>query len=208
MQVEFFFDCSSPWTYLAFDRVGDLCGEQGAELVYRPILVGGVFNEVNSSVYESRINPVPAKARYFSDDLQLWARYQGLSISWPPEVFPVNSAKAMRGAFLALQHNCLESYVRRVFELYWGSEMDISQLDVLVQALEGLPIQIDEFSEYVVSDAARTLLRENTTELIQRGGFGSPSIFVQGQMLFGNDRMELLSAFLAGKLKKTPQSVT
>ena len=94
--LEFFFDCSSPWTYLAFERVEGVCAETGAELVWRPILVGGVFNEVNPSVYEQRSNPVPAKARYYAKDLRDWCRYQGLDIGQPP-VFPVNSVKAMRG---------------------------------------------------------------------------------------------------------------
>lgn len=199
MRVEFFFDCSSPWTYLAFDRIGPLCREYGTELVYRPILVGGVFNEVNQSVYENRANPVPVKARYFRDDLQLWARYQGLQISWP-EVFPVNSVKAMRGAFLALQHECLEAYARRVFELYWGEGRDISQPEVLSEALQGLPLQEEGFMQYINSDPARALLRDTTAELIRRGGFGSPSIFIGERMLFGNDRMELVRAILAKEL--------
>ncbi|MBF2755761.1 MAG: 2-hydroxychromene-2-carboxylate isomerase [Gammaproteobacteria bacterium AqS3] len=198
MRVDFFFDCSSPWTYLAFDRIGPLCRELRADLVYRPVLVGGVFNQVNRSVYESRQNPVPAKARYFRDDLQLWADYQGLKISWP-EVFPVNSVKAMRGAFLAIERGCLEPYARRVFELYWGQARDISQEDVLLEALTELPIQETEFLAWCGSDEARRQLRDNTQELIDRGGFGSPTMLLDGRtMLFGNDRMELLRALISG----------
>jgi len=58
-----------------------------------------VFNQVNPSVYENRANPVPAKARYYSKDLRDWAHYVGVAIGQPP-VFPVNSVKAMRGAFV------------------------------------------------------------------------------------------------------------
>ena len=82
-RLEFFFDCSSPWTYLAFHRIEDICRETGAELVWRPILVGGVFNAVNASVYEQRANPVPAKARYYAKDLRDWARSYGLRIGQP-----------------------------------------------------------------------------------------------------------------------------
>ncbi len=64
-RLEFFFDCSSPWTYLAFHRIEELCAEAQAELSWRPILVGGVFNTVNPSVYEQRSKPVPVKARYY-----------------------------------------------------------------------------------------------------------------------------------------------
>ena len=94
--IEFFFDVSSPWTWLGFEGVQPLAADLGEEIVWRPILVGGVFNAVNGSVYEMRAKPVPAKARYMVKDLGDWARVQGLEIRFPPKVFPVNSVKAMR----------------------------------------------------------------------------------------------------------------
>ena len=101
-KVEFFYDYSSPWTYLAFTRIEELCRGRGAELEWRPILVGGIFNTVNPSVYESRERPVPAKARYMAKDLKDWADYYGLTIRFPPAVFPMNSVKSLRGALVAL----------------------------------------------------------------------------------------------------------
>ena len=95
--IEFFFDCSSPWTYLAFHNIQPLAKELGVEISWRPILVGGIFNTVNPSVYASRETPVPLKARYMKKDLADWARSAGLAIKMPPTVFPVNSVKAMRG---------------------------------------------------------------------------------------------------------------
>src|SRR6201996_750123 len=67
--IEFFFDCSSPWTYLAWHNIQPLAKEFGAEIVWRPILVGGIFNTVNPSVYAQREKPVPLKARYMKKDL-------------------------------------------------------------------------------------------------------------------------------------------
>ncbi len=191
-RLEFFFDCSSPWTYLAFHRIEDICRESRAELVWRPILVGGVFNSVNSSVYEQRSNPVPAKARYYAKDLRDWARSYGLRIGQPP-VFPVNSVKAMRGAFFALERGVLPGYVRGVFEAYWGDLQDISQDAVLepIATRAGLPA--GEFFARIASQEYKARLRENTDELIARGGFGSPTMFVNGSdMYFGNDRLELV----------------
>ena len=98
--IEFFFDCSSPWTYLAFHNVQPLAAELGAAIRWRPILVGGVFNSVNPSVYFARDDPVPAKQAYQLKDMQDWARHAGLTIKFPPSVFPVNSVKAMRGCIL------------------------------------------------------------------------------------------------------------
>ncbi len=82
-KLEFFYDCSSPWTYLAFTKIEDLARRHDAQLIWRPILVGGLFNTVNPSVYENRAKPVPAKARYYVKDLADWARFYGLKIGNP-----------------------------------------------------------------------------------------------------------------------------
>ena len=84
--VEFFFDVSSPWTYLAFHNVLLMAEEAKATVIWKPILVDGVFNSVNPSVYASRDNPVPAKRDYLLKDLQDWARAAGLTINFPPSV--------------------------------------------------------------------------------------------------------------------------
>ena len=85
--VEFFYDYSSPWTYLAFTKIEGLCRKYNAELQWRPFLVGGVFNTVNPSVYEFREKGVPAKQRYTAKDMSDWARYYGLKIIMPPPFF-------------------------------------------------------------------------------------------------------------------------
>jgi 2-hydroxychromene-2-carboxylate isomerase len=194
--LEFFFDCSSPWTYLAFENVQRLRQRIAFTIAWKPILVGGIFNTVNASVYENRANPVPVKARYYQKDLRDWARYTGITIGSPP-VFPVNSVKAMRGAFVALEHNCLEAYARRVFQRYWGDLADISQEPVLreIVAASGLPV--DEFFDKIASAPYKDRLRDNTDEVIKRGGFGSPTMFVdRDDMYFGNDRLILVEAAL------------
>ncbi len=195
-RLEFFFDCSSPWTYLAFHRIEEVAAEADAELVWRPILVGGVFNAVNPSVYESRERPVPAKARYMRKDLQDWARLYGLRIDWPP-VFPVNSVRAMRGVFVAEAHGCVPEYVRAVFERYWGDLQDISQEGVLEGIARGVGLDVAEFFAAIATPGLKQRLRDNTDELIARGGFGSPTMFVDGDDLyFGNDRLPLVRAAL------------
>lgn len=194
--LEFFFDCSSPWTYLAFEGVQKLKSRIDFQIVWRPILVGGVFNQVNPSVYENRAKPVPAKSRYYQKDLQDWAHYVGISIGQPP-VFPVNSVKAMRGAFVAIEHDCLEAYARRVFHRYWGDLADISQDDVLTGIVSACGLPVEEFFSKINTPTYKDRLRINTEELINRGGFGSPTMFLDGDdMYFGNDRLQLIEAKL------------
>jgi 2-hydroxychromene-2-carboxylate isomerase len=191
-RLEFFFDCSSPWTYLAFHRIEGLAMETNAALEWRPFLVGGVFNTVNRSVYEQRERPVPAKARYYLKDLQDWARHYGLRIGSPP-VFPVNSVKAMRGCFVALEARCLPAYARAVFETYWGDLEDISQDAVLDRIVRRVGLDPADFFVKITAQAYKDQLRATTDELIARGGFGSPTMFVDGDdMYFGNDRLVLV----------------
>jgi 2-hydroxychromene-2-carboxylate isomerase len=198
-RLEFFFDCSSPWTYLAFHRVEDLAAEAGARLVWRPILVGGVFNAVNQSVYEQRSKPVAPKLRYYRKDLGDWARSYGLRIGSPP-VFPVNSVKAMRGAIVAQEAGRISPYARALFEAYWGDLLDISQDVVLGDLAERVGLDRDAFFEKIRLIDTKQKLRANTDELIERGGFGSPTFFVDGgDMYFGNDRLPLVREALMAR---------
>jgi 2-hydroxychromene-2-carboxylate isomerase len=193
--IEFFFDCSSPWTYLAFHNIQPMAVELGVEIAWRPILVGGVFNTVNPSVYASRDNPVPVKAAYMRKDLADWARAAGLTIVFPPRVFPVNSVKAMRGCALLEPDGKLVAFARAVFAAYWGEDEDISQDEVLAQICARTGVDPGYFFSGIGGQAIKDRLRANTEELIRRGGFGSPTIFVdRNDMYFGNDRLFLVRA--------------
>ncbi len=195
--LEFFFDCSSPWTYLAFSRIEALVARTGAQIEWRPILVGGVFNKVNMELYEMRANPHPVKAVYGRKDLQDWAKFCGVRIGWP-KVFPVRAVDCMRGAIVAQDAGVLPAYARAVFEAYWGDLKDVSQAPVLVEICQRVGLDPDEFFRRIPMDDVKNRLRENTEDVIRRGGFGSPTMFVNGaDMYFGNDRLPLVEMALA-----------
>lgn len=191
--IDVYFDCSSPWTWLGFESVQELAAELDVPIAWRPILVGGVFNAVNGSVYESRRNPVPAKARYMLKDLGDWARLQGLEIRFPPAVFPVNSVKVMRGCCW-LGQGCVP-FARAAFRAYWSRGEDISQDGVVAAAAEEAGVDPAALFAAIATDAVKEQLRANTDALIALGGFGSPTMVVGGDDLyFGNDRMPLVRA--------------
>ena len=191
--IEFFFDVSSPWTWLGFEGVQRLAAELEVPIAWRPILVGGVFNAANGSVYEARAKPVPAKARYMLKDLADWARMEGLEIRFPPRVFPVNSVKAMR-ACCWLGQDCVP-FARAAFRAYWSEDRDISQDAEIAALAVSVGIDPDALFAAVAQDAVKAMLRANTDELVARGGFGSPTMFVGGDdMYFGNDRLPLVRA--------------
>ena len=191
--IEFFFDCSSPWTWLAFHNIQPMARELGVEIRWRPVLVGGIFNAVNPSAYEFRERGVPAKKAYLVKDLQDWARLAGLEIAFPPKVFPVNSVKAMRGCILLEPEGRLVPFAAAVFEAYWTRGEDISQDDVLARLCEGVGVEPRRFLAGIADPRVKDQLKANTDEVIARGGFGSPTIFVGGDdMYFGNDRLALV----------------
>jgi 2-hydroxychromene-2-carboxylate isomerase len=189
--IEFFFDCSSPWTYLAFHNIQPLAKEFGVEISWQPILVGGIFNTINPEVYARRDNPVPAKANYLKKDVADWARSAGLAIKMRPTVFPVNSVKAMRGC--VWMGKDVVPFARAVFEIYWGEDQDISQDAVLAEVCKRVGLDSQKFFAGIGEQATKDQLKANTDEVMARGGFGSPTIFVdKSDMYFGNDRLPLI----------------
>jgi len=197
--IEFYFDCASPWTYLAFREILPLSQRHSLEIIWKPILVGGVFNSVNKDVYEFRKKPNLLKYKYSLDDLHLWSRVRGISISFP-EIFPINSVKAMRGCLYANNENKLVEFANNIFQAYWGDGRDISKEDLLLDIANKTNLDFKEFQRFIRSQEAKDLLIENTDELIRRGGFGSPTFFYNDNMFFGNDRISLLEELLMKKI--------
>lgn len=199
--LDFFFDVSSPWTYLAFHNVQPLAAELHVPITWRPILVGGVFNAVNPSVYEARANPVPAKARWHMKSMQDWARLAGLTIKFPPSVFPVNSVAVMR-MLCALEaenshNNSLVALATAAFEAYWSRDEDIAQESVQRAVCTRAGLDADALIAASKAPEWKERLRANTEELVARGGFGSPTLFVNGtDFYFGNDALPLVRAAL------------
>jgi len=190
--IEFFFDCSSPWTYLAFHNIQPLAAELNEPIEWTPILVGGIFNSVNPSVYAMREQPVPSKMNYMAKDLQDWAKLADLKICMPPKVFPVNSVKAMRACLWLAPQGKLVPFATAVFEAYWSREEDISQDDVLISICEPLGIDSKALLTGISQKEIKEQLKSNTEEAIKRGAFGSPTLFLGDDMYFGNDRLPLL----------------
>lgn len=197
-QLEFFYDCSSPWTYFAYTRIIPLMDNLGLPIHWRPILVGGVFNAVNQQVYAAREamftdNDNKRRLDYYLKDMQDWAELCGVAARMPPG-HPINSVKAMRGAFFAQEQGLLVPYSTAVFEAYWESDNpDISRDEVLASLCEQVGLDAEGFFKAINDQQYKDLLRQNTDELVERGGYGSPTIFINGDdMYFGNDRLPLV----------------
>lgn len=192
-EVECFFDLSSPWTYFAVHSLDELRRELGVTIDWRPHLVGGVFNAVNPSVHNSREKPVVPKQNYNKKDQQDWARFLGIRMHYRPSVFPVNAVKVMRICCELEGSDKLFPFMMATFDAYWGDDKDISQVPVITEILEKVGLDPNAVLAGIEQQVVKDKLRNNTDELIKRGGFGSPTIFVGGDdMYFGNDRMPLI----------------
>jgi 2-hydroxychromene-2-carboxylate isomerase len=164
---------------------------------WRPILVGGVFNAVNQQVYSAREAMFSAESsqrlNYYLKDLDDWSRLCGVQVRMP-RGHPISSVKAMRGAFFAEEQGRLVEYSKAVFATYWsGSNPDISSDEVLVGICHQAGIDVEGYFNAISNQQYKDLLRENTDELIARGGYGSPTMYINGDdMYFGNDRLPLV----------------
>lgn len=197
-RLEFFFDLSSPWTYLAFTNVQAIIARSGAAATFRPILVGGVFNAVNQGVYAAREQADNRKLQHSWKVLGDWARLAGVPMNFPSRWHPAKSVNAMRfAAALEDDQSALIAFSRAAFESYFGAQDNLDDPDILEAAAVAAGLDGAAIRAAAGSDAVKARLRANTDEVIARGGYGSPSMFVDGDdMYFGNDQLPLVEAAL------------
>lgn len=193
-RVEFFYDLSSPWTYIAFHNVDALIARTGVSVALRPILVGGVFNAVNPSVYAAREAVDNPKFKHSWRVMRDWAKLAGIEMNFPSIYHPAKSINAMRMACsLASDQMALKTFSKAAFESYFGAQENLDDPDVLVAVANKAGLDGEAMRVASQTDAVKALLRANTDEVIARGGYGSPTIFVDtDKMYFGNDQLPLV----------------
>ena len=196
VKVEFFFDLSSPWTRLAFRNLPLLLDDLDADIIWRPFLVGGVFNAVNQSVYAMREDMDAPKFRRAWVWLKEWAALANVPMNFPSEHHPVKSIHAMRMC-CALQDDqaALARFAEAAFEGYFGDQRNLDDPAVLVDIANACGYDGEGLANATQTQEVKDLLRANTDEAIERGAFGSPTIFVnRDHMYFGNDQLALVRA--------------
>ena len=197
-RMEFFYDLSSPWTYLAFHNLFGVMERTGYCAQLRPILVGGVFNAVNPAIYKAREQNDNRRMKHSWKVLNDWAAVAGVEMNFPSQWHPAKSVNAMRMACtLAGDMPGLVEFSRAAFESYFGRQENLDDVDVLVAVANRAGLDGEAMRDGAGRDEIKALLRANTEELVARGGYGSPTIFVDGgDMYFGNDQLPLVEAAL------------
>lgn len=200
-RVEFFYDLSSPWTYLAFTNLAGVLERTGEAARLRPILVGGVFNAVNQSVYSAREASDNRKLKHSWRVLKDWAALAGVELNFPSQYHPAKSVHAMRMACaLADDEPALTAFTKAAFESYFARQENLDDPDVLVAVANSVGLDGEAMRSRSQSDDVKAMLRANTEEVIERGGYGSPTIFIdKTRMYFGNDQLPLVEFALKEK---------
>ncbi len=197
-RIEFFYDLSSPWTYLAFTNISGVVERTGCGATLRPILVGGVFNAVNPAVYAAREKAENRRMAHSWKVLKDWAALAGVEMNFPSQYHPAKSVNAMRMACaLAGDQPALAAFARAAFESYFGGQENLDDPEMLIAVANRAGLDGAAIRDASQTDTVKALLRANTDELIARGGYGSPTIFVdRTDMYFGNDQLPLVEAAL------------
>lgn len=187
--VEFYFDVGSPTSYLAYTQLRKICDETSATLIYRPILLGAVFKATGNA----SPNDVPAKARYSIKDLARFAKRYQVPLTFNPH-FPINTLSLMRALTAAqmLQPQRFIELLEITFRAMWVNALDLNDPGVLSAALTRSGFDPAEILGWVSNTSVKDQLKINTEEAVARGVFGAPSLFVDDELYFGQDRLDFV----------------
>ncbi len=192
-RAEFFFDFGSPASYLAYTQMDGIAKRTGAEIVWRPMLLGGVFKATGNASPAM----VPAKGAWMNQDLARFAKKYGVAFNRNP-FFPVNTLVMMRGAaaFEGTPH--FRPYVAAMFKAMWVDQKNMNDMPTAAAVLKAAGFDPADFMARAESQAAKDRLKATTEEAVARGVFGAPTTFVGEEMHFGQDRLDFVEAALRG----------
>ncbi len=187
--VEFLFDLGSPTTYLAYTQLPAICEQTDSQLIYIPILLGGVFKATGNASPAT----IPAKGRHMIQDLDRYARRYGVPLKFNPH-FPINTLVLMR-AVTGIQLHQPERFVAFIdclFKALWVEGCNLNDPATVAAVLSGNGFDPNEVLALTADETVKATLKDNTEKAVQRGVFGAPSMFVDDQLYFGQDRLDFV----------------
>ena len=176
-------------------RLGEAALRTRATIRWCPVDARTVLAEANPHYPADRTDPNPRRAAWQATDLMTWARYCGLRIGRPTG-WPGDSERALRGAVVALADRRIAPYAEAVFAAYFGDGQDIADPDVIIAVAQAAGLEPAAFAAALDEPGTAAVIAANSRELLERGGFGVPSLYVADQLYFGNDRMPLVEMAL------------
>lgn len=192
--VEFFFDLGSPASYLAHTQLPALCRDCGAALVYRPMLLGGVFQATGNASPAM----IPAKGRYMIRDLARYAERYGVPMRFNPH-FPINTLTLMRLLVAVQLHQPerLDDALQALFQATWVDGVNMGDPVRVAEVLAAAGLDAAALQQQIGEPAVKDALKATTEEAVRRGVFGAPTCFVGDDMYFGQDRLDFVREALS-----------
>ena len=169
-----------------------MCATYGATLQYKPILLGGLFKATGN---QSPVT-VEAKGKWLFDDITRYAKHYGVPFALNPH-FIVNTMPAMRGAMWAQTNGQLEAYNAAMFNAMWAEAKNIAEPDVIRDVVSSAGLDAGAMAEAIQQPEIKQALIAATEAAANRGLFGAPSMIVDDQVHFGQDRLEWIERALA-----------
>ncbi|AZE50040.1 2-hydroxychromene-2-carboxylate isomerase family protein [Pseudomonas chlororaphis] len=187
--VEFFFDLGSPTSYLAYTQLPKICAQTGSQLIYQPMLLGGVFKVTGNA---SPIS-IPAKGRYMLQDLARYARRYEVPLAFNPH-FPINTLLLMRAVTgMQLRHpQRFIAFIDCLFRALWVEKRNLNDQATVAAVLSEGGFDPQEVLALTNDEEVKNALKDKTEQALQRGVFGAPSMFVDNQLFFGQDRLDFV----------------
>jgi len=185
--LDFWFELASTYSYLAAARIETVAKEHGVAVTWKPFLLGPIFGA--RALSTSPFNVEPDKGRYMWRDMERFAEALELPFR-RPSVFPRNSTLAARIALVGAAEGWVAAFSRAVFAANFADDQDISDPGVLDAILTSLGLDGPSVRTLATSAAWKPKLREQTERAVELGIFGAPSFIVQGELFWGNDRLE------------------
>jgi len=193
--IEFWFDFSSPYSYLASEKIEELAARHGRKVEFKPTLLGVIFKSTGGVPLTEL---VPPKASYFAKDFERSARYAGVPFR-QPGTFPIPTVGTAR-AFLCLQRQdeaVAARFLHAAFRAYFSQDRNIGAPEVIAALATEVGADPVALARGVQDPAIKEKLKALVDESIARGVFGAPTIFVDGEMFWGHDRLPQVERWLA-----------
>jgi len=187
MRLRFWFEFASTYSYVAASRIESLTAASGAPVEWKAFLLGPIFQSQGWN--DSPFNIYPSKGRYMWRDLERLCEREG--IPWRrPSRFPRSGLLPARVACWAGDRSWCAEFTRRVYRANFAEDREISDLEVIASILDAVGQRSAEVLARAQSAETKDRLRAQTEEAVRHGVFGAPSFVVDGELFWGNDRLE------------------
>ena len=197
-KVEFHFDFGSPNAYLSHLVIPAIEQRTGSKFQYVPILLGGVFKLTNNRSPAESLAGIRNKPQYERLETARFIRRHGITKFQSNPFFPVNTLMIMRGAIAARAMGIFERYVDEMYRHMWAEPKKMDDPNIVRGVLDAAGFDSARWFELIQSAPVKDELLRNTERSVERGTFGSPTFFVDGEIFFGKDRLREVEEMIVG----------